>query len=702
MSRRPTLPAAELRRFTGSPRALIALLAILVVPLVYGGLYTWANETPQTRLDQVTAAVVNLDEPVTLKTADGTDQLIPLGRSVVGKLTSSTSTSNFTWVLTDAPAAQTGLAEGRYAAVLTIPADFSRAATSLNGPAADVRAAQLQLQTNDAVNYLDGTLGRAIATATSAESSKMITEGYLTALYAGFSTLHEKLGSAADGAGQLASGATSVSDGATKAASGAGQLATGVAQVADGADALATGAAKLASGANQAAAGATALKQGAAPLVSGASQFAAGAAQFRDGAAAFAAGVDPLVTGVGQTATGATTLKAGVTAYTQGVDGLALTCAASGAAPTFCAQLAGVASGSAGLRVGATGVATGTAQVSGGVVQLRDGAAILGSSAMTFATSATALGDGVQKLGDGVGTLAGNLPALGKGANDLAAGARTLANGADQAASGGSELKNGVDALASGSAKLGTGVTELSTGLGQAVASIPSYTEAERATVAAVAATPVTVDASRVNAVKNNGAGLAPYFMALALWVGSITIFFLLRPLSLRALASSARTPLVALAGYLPAAVLGAIQGIVLALTLQWLVGIDAANGAALVGVSTLVAVTFVAMNQALFALFGTPGRFLAVLLAGLQLTAAGGTYAIETTPQFFQSLNGILPLTYAVDALRRVIAGSTLGLGRDLAILVVTLFVALAGSMYAAHRQRTWTMRRLRPVVAA
>ena len=143
MSRRPTLPAAELRRFTGSPRALIALLAILVVPLVYGGLYTWANETPQTRLDQVTAAVVNLDEPVTLKTGDGTDQLIPLGRSVVGKLTSSTSTSNFTWVLTDAPAAQTGLAEGRYAAVLTIPADFSRAATSLNGPAADVRAAQL-------------------------------------------------------------------------------------------------------------------------------------------------------------------------------------------------------------------------------------------------------------------------------------------------------------------------------------------------------------------------------------------------------------------------------------------------------------------------------------------------------------------------------------------------------------------------------
>ena len=52
MSRRPMLPAVELRRFTGSPRALLALFAVVLVPLIYGGLYTWANESPQTKLDQ--------------------------------------------------------------------------------------------------------------------------------------------------------------------------------------------------------------------------------------------------------------------------------------------------------------------------------------------------------------------------------------------------------------------------------------------------------------------------------------------------------------------------------------------------------------------------------------------------------------------------------------------------------------------------
>lgn len=103
---RPALPAAELRRFAGSPRALLALFALVLVPLVYGGLYTWANESPTTRVDQIAAAVVNLDQPVTLKGADGKDQIVPLGRVVVGKLTSSASPSNYSWTLTDAATAE--------------------------------------------------------------------------------------------------------------------------------------------------------------------------------------------------------------------------------------------------------------------------------------------------------------------------------------------------------------------------------------------------------------------------------------------------------------------------------------------------------------------------------------------------------------------------------------------------------------------
>jgi len=312
-----------------------------------------------------------------------------------------------------------------------------------------------------------------------------------------------------------------------------------------------------------------------------------------------------------------------------------------------------------------------------------------------------ALADGLHQSATGAATLASKLPQLATGAHQIADGADQLASGAESAATGADQLTSGLTSLADGSAKLGSGATDLSTGLGEGVSKIPTYSESERATLAAVAAAPIVADVTRDNAVKNNGAGLAPYFMALALWVGSLAVYLLLRPLSPRALASGAPSPLVALAGYLPGALLGAAQGATLALVLQWWIGIGAASTWGLIGVGVLSGLTFVAMNQALVGLLGAPGRFVAVILAGLQLASAGGTYPVATAPGFFGWLHDVLPLTYAVDALRRVVAGATDGLGTDITALLLTLVGSLLVSMYAAHRQRTWTVRRLRPVTA-
>ena len=294
---RPALPAAELRRFAGSPRALLSLLAVFLVPLVFGGLSTWANESPTTRVDQIAAAVVNLDEPVTLKGADGKDQIVPLGRVVVGKLTASASASNYSWTLTDAATAEAGLGDGRFGAVLTIPADFSRSATSTNGAPADARAARLQLRTNDAVNYLDGSIARTIATSTSADAARTVTESYLQAMYAGYGTLHDQLATAADGADKLASGVGELTVGAEKAATGAGSLASGVDQIASGAGDLASGADKLADGADQAAAGLKQLSGGLATMDTQVAALPAGTRQLADGAAQVSGGVSSLAAG---------------------------------------------------------------------------------------------------------------------------------------------------------------------------------------------------------------------------------------------------------------------------------------------------------------------------------------------------------------------------------------------------------------------
>ena len=61
------------------------------------------DRNPTERLDTVTAAVVNLDEPVKV---DG--QLVPLGRVLAAELIDGDAETNFTWQLTDEDDAAAG------------------------------------------------------------------------------------------------------------------------------------------------------------------------------------------------------------------------------------------------------------------------------------------------------------------------------------------------------------------------------------------------------------------------------------------------------------------------------------------------------------------------------------------------------------------------------------------------------------------
>ncbi len=119
-----------------------------------------------------------------------------------------------------------------------------------------------------------------------------------------------------------------------------------------------------------------------------------------------------------------------------------------------------------------------------------------------------------------------------------------------------------------------------------------------------------------------------------------------------------------------------------------------------LLGLTMLTGVVFAAVNQAFIAWFGGAGRFLAIVFVCLQLTAAGGTYPIETAPPFFGFLHDLLPMTYAVHALRGAIAGSGTGLGTDVAALLFFCALALAATAFAAKRRQRVTIARLHPTL--
>ncbi|AEG43065.1 YhgE/Pip domain-containing protein [Isoptericola variabilis] len=501
----------------------VALLPILVLGLLLAALWN-----PMERLGTVRAAIVNLDEPVEL---DG--QLVPLGRQLAAGLVAGENAgqatdgsaeavrpagTNYAWEVTDADRARAGLDDGTYAAVVTIPEDFSAAATSFGGDdAGAARKATIDVATPEGGRVVDDALARIVATTATSVMSSTLTETYVDNVLIGFDTLAEGIGEAADGAGQLADGAGEAADGASQLADGAGQLADGAGEASSVASQLASGATQLAGGATEASSGAAQLAGGASQLANGAREASTGASQLADGAGQVADGTSQLAGGVGQSADGAHQLADGLDALAAGAgdavagaDELAggLDALAAGTAglpeqtlqsaaavrdvadalgayvalgctvdpsTDACAQidLVEIQAGAAGLAAAieegvgdpgsATSPPTGLYALTAGIAQSADGAAALAGAPATENRPAT----GLRALQGGVGQSAAGAEQLAGGLDQLDAAAGQLATGASGVAAGASGLADGVGQLATGASGFAAGASGLADGVGQ-------------------------------------------------------------------------------------------------------------------------------------------------------------------------------------------------------------------------------------------
>lgn len=496
-------------------------VAVALLPLMILGLLISALWNPQDRLDTVKAAIVNLDEPVKVN-----GQTVPLGRQLAAGLVSGGETADaeageaaavpasdasYDWQITDEAGAADGLADGTYAAVVTIPEGFSAAATSFGGDdPAKARQATIDVATPPNGRVLDDALAQVVAQTATGVLGSTLTETYVDNVLVGFSTLSEELGKAADGADQLADGATEAGKGAKQLADGAHQTSAGVAGVGDGVTSLAGGAGQWASGADQWAAGADQVSSGVAGLASGASGLADGANQVADGVGQSAAGADELAGGAGQLSAGASDVAKGASGLANGSGKIATGAqdAADGAGvlaghaadasdgavalvtetakvcanPLLAAQvpdLCGTLAKYPDLPVDAGTVEYGLAAMSdkgsekslyalaAGASEVSEGAKQLSGGADQVAGGADDLADGNRQLADGLGQLESGSAQVASGATELAGGSSQLASGASGLADGARELSGGAGGLASGATQLANGVGELETGTSQ-------------------------------------------------------------------------------------------------------------------------------------------------------------------------------------------------------------------------------------------
>jgi putative membrane protein len=742
----------------------LTLVGVMLVPVVIGGLLTWALWDPTKRLDRITAAVVNLDEPVNLN-----GQTVPLGRQlaaalVTGKasfdpedrgdttagaaaatakdgtvadVSGTDSPSSFVWVLSDAKDAASGLTDGRYGAVVTIPASFSAAATSSAGAAADATQATLRIQTSDRSRPVDAAISAAIAQAAAQVTGTQLTTSFLDNVLVSFGTLHDQLGQAADGATKLADGATQLGGGAQGVADGTGALASGVGKVASGAQGLAGGLGTLSSGAGSLASGVGKVSGGASGLAAGLDQMAAQTATSAQQAAAgvpgaqqFAAGLQAAATGVtgpggladsaGQLATGATALSGGLTQMLTQLEQLAQVCRTSGdVAPVYaCSTLVGALQAQQGqapvngqptVTASATQLVAGLTALHGGLTTGDAAHPPLGPSLTQLAAGGTQLASGAQQSADGLATLSSYLGTLASGAHDLASGASQaasgasglasgaakassgaaqLASGAADAQSGAAQLASGAAQVASGAQGLAGGATDLSGGLGQAVEKLPSYTKDEASTLAAVVASPVAVEGVSQDIL---GSSSVPYLLAVALWLGGLVTFLVLAPVTRDSLGSTRSSLRLALGAFTPAAAVGVVQALLLTAVMAFSLDLSASGWAAFAAITALAAVSFAAVNQALAALLGGIGRFVAMLVAVVALATA----VISTVPVLLDQVAGLLPTAAVLDALRAVVLGTSGGWGGAVA-LVLWGVAGLGVTALAVGRTRVVEVGRL------
>lgn len=298
---------AELKDIVRHPMSIIQVLAIILVPILYAGMFIWAFWDPYGRLEKLPVAVVNNDIGAKMQ-----DEKIEIGDKLIDNLKEKKS-MDFHFVSKDA--AYKGLDKQKYYMVIEIPENFSENATTLLDE--NPKRLQLKYVQNQSSNYTSSKIEESAMTKIKDAVSKEVTATYAEEMFTAIKKMGDGFDTASDGAGKLHDGAKKLgngtkslkenlellaknaitfNDGVAKAKSGAGDLtkgsndlANGLNQLNDGSSQLyqaskdmKNGTAELTNGINKASLGLGQLNKGMPELVNGTTKLQGGLEQFKN------------------------------------------------------------------------------------------------------------------------------------------------------------------------------------------------------------------------------------------------------------------------------------------------------------------------------------------------------------------------------------------------------------------------------------
>ncbi|WP_349931197.1 YhgE/Pip domain-containing protein [Glutamicibacter mishrai] len=535
--------------------------------------------------------------------------------------------------------------------------------------------------------------------------------GGLDDLLAGQKKLSTGANALADGTSELATGADKLNDGLQKMQSQTSTLPGSVGKLNDGAHSAKNAADQLATGSRQVADGNAQLAGTADDAISVINQLQSDTdAQLKKVKSDSQAQLDALVADGTLTEEQAKTIKATIS---QSVENSSVPDALDAKVKQVNSGLSGlqtqlhtladgsekVADGNKQLASGLGTLADGTKKLDAAVPALVDGISTAADGSAKLAAGAHSADDGAQKLADGEKSALAGTSQAADGAKTLDDGAGSLVDGSDQLHSGLVQLSDGVGDLSDGAQQLEDGSGDLSDGLKDGVKEVPNPDEKTSDQLADVIGSPVALDNVKQTAAQSYGAGLAPFFMTLATYIGVLVLTQVMRPITKRALLSNGSNWKISIGGWLPFAAIAVVQTTLLYSAVHFGLGLNTAHPWMAWLLLVLAALCFSALIQGFFALLGTAGKFLVLVLMVLQLITAGGTFPWQTLPEPLQFLHQILPMGNVVLGLRHLVYGADLSvMSTVIGSLLAYTVLGLLLSMLAVRKNKTWTLKTLQP----
>lgn len=306
---------------------MLVIVVLFFVPSIYAVTFLSSLWDPYGQVKNLPVAIINKD-----KSVDYEGQKLAVGDDLEKELRKS---KDMDFHFPSEKEAKTGLKDGKYYTVITIPSDFSKDATTLLDK--NPKQMRLDYETSSGHSFIAGKLSESGAKEISQQISKQVTKTYAKTIFAEMKKIGKGMGTAADANKQLADGTTQIKSGSDQLTSGLQTLSASTLQFNDGAQTLTQGLSQYVDGVAQADAGSQrltaglgqlngqvpALVNGVGQLSNGSNQVTAGLGQLNGQVPALTGGVNQLANGSNQVTAGLGQLNSQVPALASGVNQLA-------------------------------------------------------------------------------------------------------------------------------------------------------------------------------------------------------------------------------------------------------------------------------------------------------------------------------------------------------------------------------------------